>query len=161
MCLDASPSSNCLVLHNCKLQKSPLSYQMISFPLMHCTTVSATWCRGPCFSKMMILWFFFFLIFFSFYAVEERETVGKSVVLSNLSCIFTEHLAELKQILAMVLYSQWDKLAQFAMPLHLDMRVLFDRAKTKGQDLWQYHQNEKSYSHSLSWDHRLQLLYLI
>lgn len=52
-----------------------------------------------------------------------------------LSCIFTAHLAELNQILAMILYTQQDKLAQFAVPLHLDMRVLFDSAKTKGQDL--------------------------
>lgn len=53
-------------------------------------------------------------------------------------------LAELKQSLTTVLYSQWDQLAQFAMPLHLDVRILLDSGKARGQDLWQYQWNEKN-----------------
>lgn len=59
--------------------------------------------------------------------VKERKTVGrhwKSVDLNDLFCIFTAHLTELKQSFTTVLYSQWDQLAQFAMPLHLDTRFL-------------------------------------
>lgn len=131
---------------------------------VHHYDVCSIWYRCPRFSKddsfMLPLQI---VVREVFCFVEERETAGrhwKSVDLNDLSCIFTAHLAELKRSLTTVLYSQWDQLAQPALPLHLDMRFLFDSGKTKGQDLWQYHQNEKNYSHSLSLDHRLQWLSL-
>lgn len=52
-----------------------------------------------------------------------------------------------------LLYGQWDQLAQFAMPLHFDMRFLVETGETKGHYLWLYQQNEKTLTHILLLDH--------
>lgn len=138
VCLNASPSSNFLVSHSCTLQKSHLSYRIISFPLLHFTAVSAThgaevhtlvrWLLCDSFANTaQRIFFFFFLVL-----LNRGKLWEGTENLSDLPWIFTARLAELKQILATLLYGQWDKLAQFSVPLHLDMRVLFDSAKTKG-----------------------------
>lgn len=140
---------------NCTKAKPDLSDYIVSS-----NSCMSLWClqhryRCPCFSKddsfMLPLQI---VVREVFRFVEERETAGrhwKSVDLNDLSCIFTAHLAELKQSLTTVLYSQWDQLAQSALPLHLDRRFLFDSGKTKGQDLWQYHQNEKTIPIASHW----------